>query len=216
MLNFYTCHSCLSGPTRNFSATNACAKQSHHTGLYSCLLVLSAQPGKWTQNAPLFCWQLYWLQGKLSLGWLAPRTGWSCNTDIREFLSTSENKLSQSILALPAKASNPQYSHIKETSSKAEKLKKAVNPHVFNYVQQLQRNQNFFMSIDWAKAKRITYSLLLCSHFILCWTTWKPWENKRLAILLWKVKPKKELEAETITLLSEKYTFCGLLLELWK
>ena len=48
----------------------------------------------------------------------------------------------------PTKVSSPQYSDIKETSSKAEKLNKAVKPHSCNYAQQLHRNQNFFMSVD--------------------------------------------------------------------
>lgn len=90
----------------------------------------------------------------------------------------------------PTTLSSPQYSHIKETSSKTEKLNKAVKRHFYNYVQQLQRNTNFFVSVDWVKAKRFTYSLLLSSYFIFCCVTWKPWENKPLEILLWMLKPK--------------------------
>lgn len=48
----------------------------------------------------------------------------------------------------PTKVSSPQYSSIRETSSEVEKLNKAVKPHFCNYVQQLHKNQNFFMSED--------------------------------------------------------------------
>lgn len=124
----------------------------------------------------------------LSLFQLTPRTAWSCNVDIGELdlLSASENKLFQQ----HRRPHQPKCSRIKETGSKAEKLNKAVKPHFCNYVQQLRRHQNFFMSVDWVQAKRLTYSLPLFSHFILWWTTWKPWENKQLAILLRKVKPE--------------------------
>lgn len=192
MLECCSCHSCLSYPSRTCSSRNPCAVQSHCSGLYSCHL-LCAQLGKQIQNVPSLCWQPYWLQGKLSLVGLMPRTGWSCNMGITELdlLSTLEKtSYSSSIPTCTHQSIQSTVQPHQGTSSKAEKLNKAVKPHFCNYVQQLHRNQNFFMSVDWVKAKRLTYSLLLSSHFILCWTTWKPWKNKQLAILLERLSPK--------------------------
>lgn len=125
-----------------------CAVKVHHGAFSSCHLLI-AQPRKQVQGPSALLTAL--LQVMLQLGCTSCQGQADLTTQAPKSQISSllwKTRYSSSIPVLPSTASSLLYGCIREMSSKAEQPNKEVKPHFCNYVQQLHRNQNFFMSVD--------------------------------------------------------------------